>query len=427
MFDKTIESFIKELKGNKMNFDDEEIEHILKPIKRRFFRTFNIDQMLNNSINENILFGYIEKSPGFTFNFKTNNIDILLYGGKRNLKDNPILENTLYDLASITKTYTMLIIYKLFELKILSPVDKVKDIVNYPNFGDIRINELINFSINFKTHKRIDEAETRMEALDLLHNTKVNRCLYDYNDLGCMVLKEIAEKKSGLSYEELLNTLILNKIDCKETFVNIPNNYKHNITGTPNIDKAVCNDAKAVTLGGCYGHAGIFASAKDVNKMIRNLLEGKIVNPYDFYTPNITHEHSLVGNIWCKGSSNVDERFPNKSICIQGSTRVQANASLYELDKKYTASSIVFLNPATITKEEALENEKAIGKKIYKEFDEYKQIDARYIMPPNKTMIPLNKEVSNIIIRLLYIEYIISRYEKSKNFNKEIKKVLVRK
>ena len=42
-------------------------------------------------------------------------------------------------------------------------------------------------------------------------------------------------------------------------------------------------------------------------------------------------------------------------------------------------------------------------------------------------MIPLNKEVSNVMLRLLYIEYIISKYEKVTDFNKEVKKILVRK
>ena len=64
---------------------------------------------------------------------------------------------------------------------------------------------------------------------------------------------------------------------------------------------------------------------------------------------------------------------------------------------------------------------------LNKEFDGFKQIDARNIMPVNETMIPLNKEVSNVMLRLLYIEYIISKYEKVTDFNKEVKKILVRK
>lgn len=250
-----------------------------------------------------------------------------------------------------------------------------------------------------------------------------------------MILKEIAEKVTNTTYEELLNTLILDKLGCKETFAHVPVYYKNNITGSANIEKGLCNDAKAVMLGGNYGHAGIFASSKDLNILLRALINGKIVNPYDFYTPNIIGDHALVGNIWSKGSHNVDERFPKKSICVQGSTRVQANVSEFELNKKYTLSSTVLLNPATISKEEALKKESSINSKmqpgtkikIYKEFDGFKQIDARNIMPVNETMIPLNKEVSNVMLRLLYIEYIISKYEKVTDFNKEVKKILVRK
>lgn len=434
MFNKTIDSFIKELQRNNPNIEKEEVEELIEPLKKKIFRKTNIDEMIKNTYDESKLFKYIEQSPGFTFNFKTNNIDILLYGGTKDLNKNPVNQNTMFDAASITKMYTMLIIHKLFELNIIRPTTKVKDILKYPNIEDITINELIYFCVKFSTNRRIDETTTRMEALDALHNVKIERCLYDYNDIGCMILKEIAEKVTNVSYEELLKSLVLDKIDCKNTESVVSIQNKNNITGTPNIEKKVCNDAKAAMLGGSYGHAGIFVSSKDLTKMMQEFIEGKLVNPYNFYTPGISGTRSLVGNVWCKGSNYVDSRFPLKSICIQGSTRVQANAAIFELDKKYTVISNVLLNPSTISKEEALEKENLINRrykpktkiKIYKEINGFKQVDARYIMPVNETIIPLNKEISNIMIKLLYIEYIMSKYEKNPNFKKEVTKILVR-
>lgn len=421
MFNRAVDSFIKELERNNPNIEKEEIKKILLVFKDKK----NIYEMIEKSYNIDNLFKYIKESPGFTFNFTTDNINIHLYGGNKDLKGNKINENTLFDMASITKMYTMLIIYKLFEQNIIKKTTKVKELVKYPNIEDMTIEELITFRAKFQTNKRINEAKTRLEALEILHNTNGVKSEYNYNDISSMILKEIAEKVTNLSYEELLKKLILKKISCQDTFSKVPDSHKDNITGTPNIEQRLCNDASAAILGGCYGHAGIFTTTKDLTKMMRDFINGQIVDPSDFYTPGTDKGHAIVGNIWIKESHYIDNKFPIKSICVQGSTRVQANASIFELDKKYTLSSNVLLNPTVITTEEAIKKAES-NKRIYKEFNGFKQIDARYIMPIAETMIPLNKEVSNIMIRLLYIEYIMSKYEKNKEFKKEITKVLVR-
>lgn len=438
MFDKKINSFIRDLQYNNPNINEEEIEKLLLPLKKKIIGNLSLDEMVSKIIDDFSFGKYISNSPGFMFNFKTNNINIKLYGGYRNFNYKLMKDDTLFDLDSITKQYTMIIIYKLIKLKIISFTTKVRDILDYPNIGNLTILELTYFVSSFDTCKRIDDAKSKEEALSILKNVQIkNVCDYNYNDIGCIILKEIAEKVTGVSYENLLQNLVLDKLNLKSTFVSIPNLLRNNITGTPNIDTCLPNDAKACVLGGFSGHAGIFATCDDVVSMTSNVINNNLIDGYDFYTPGISLEHSMAGNACCFGNHNVDKRFPKKSFALQGSTRVQVNTSMWELDRKYTLTSAIFLNPATISKEDAISKENTINSylpdekkiKLYREFNTldgiFKQIDARYLIP-NNVIISLNKEVSDFMLKLLYIEYFMSKYEKNRDFNYKIKKILTR-
>ena len=437
MFNKKINSFINELKWNNHNIIEEEIERLLLPLNRRIFRSFSLNEMVDKVIDDFNFGKYISNSPGFVFNFKTNHINIKLYGGYKNFNYKLMRDDTLFDLDSITKQYTMIIIYKLIKLKIISFTTKIRDVLDYPNIGDLTIIELFNFVVKFYTDKKIEDAKSIEEGLNILKNVQViDKANYNDNDIGCMILKEVVEKVTGVSYEKLLQNLVLDELKLKSTFVTVPSLLKNNITGTPNIDVCLPNDAKACVFGGFSGHAGIFATCDDVVNMASNVINNKIINSYDFYTPGISLEHSIAGNACCFGNYNVDRRFPKKSFALQGTTRVQVNTSMWELDQKYTLTSAIFLNPATISKEDAIDIENDINScgntkiKLYREFStldgNFKHINAGYLMPNNETMIPLNKEVSDVMLKLLYIEYFMSKYEKNKDFNYEIKKILTR-
>lgn len=438
MFDKKINSFIRDLQYNNPNINEEEIEKLLLPLKKKIIGNLSLDEMVSKIIDDFSFGKYISNSPGFMFNFKTNNINIKLYGGYRNFNYKLMKDDTLFDLDSITKQYTMIIIYKLIKLKIISFTTKVRDILDYPNIGNLTILELTYFVSSFDTYKNIEDAKSKEEALSILKNVHIkNVGDYNYNDIGCIILKEIAEKVTGVSYENLLQNLVLDELNLKSTFVSIPNLLRNNITGTPNIDTCLPNDAKACILGGFSGHAGIFATCDDVVSMTSNVINNNLIDGYDFYTPGISLEHSMAGNACCFGNHNVDKRFPKKSFALKGATRVQVNTSMWELDRKYTLTSAIFLNPATISKEDAISKENTINSylpddkkiKLYREFNtldgNFKQIDARYLIP-NNVIISLNKEVSDFMLKLLYIEYFMSKYEKNRDFNYKIKKILTR-
>ena len=113
MFDKKINSFIRDLQYNNPNIKEEEIEKLILPLKKKIIGNLSLDEMVSKIIDDFSFGKYIYNSPGFMFNFQTNHINIKLYGGYRNFNYKLMKDDTLFDLDSITKQYTMIIIYKL--------------------------------------------------------------------------------------------------------------------------------------------------------------------------------------------------------------------------------------------------------------------------------------------------------------------------
>jgi len=416
MTNKTIASFIKELKRNKVTVNENEIEQLLIPLKSKLLLHKSPKKMVDKIIEEAApkLLEPIKLSPGFTIKIKTDSINIKLYGGVKDYAQNKVTPTTIFDLASITKQYTQMIIYKLVESNILSFETKVKDILpNFSNLGNITIGDITKFIVEFKTDGRIDQTGSIEEAYQRLESAyPVSIGKYNYNDIGSMILKEIAEKVTNETYEELINEIIAQPINANNTYALVPFEKRNDITGTPNLHLARPNDAKANALGGYSGHAGLWANADDLITFAEETIKGKIIKSKDFITLGQDNQHSIIGNAWIKNSYYIDPKFPHTSFSVQGSTRTQLNTSSWLLDREYYATHTILLNPASLPLNEVKNMQYELNKngnninvlqtfksKQNGEKIEYNQVDARYLMPVGSTMTPLNEIIYNIIIK----------------------------
>ena len=439
MTNKMISSFINELRKNKVSINESEIEQLLLPLKSKTIIHKSPKKMIEKIIEESSprILELTQLSPGFTIKIKTNSINIKLFGGVKDYDQNKITPTTIFDLASITKQYTQLIIYKLIESNAISFETKIHDILpNFPNLGNITIGDITSFMVEFKTDGRIDETTSIEEAKSKLESAyPVAIGKYNYNDIGSMILKEVAEKVTNKSYIELVNE-ITSKINANNTFVLVPFEKRHDITGTPNVHICRPNDAKANALGGYSGHAGMWSNADDLIVMAEHTIKNTIVKSKDFITHGIDSDHAVAGNTLLKNSYFIDPRFPSTSIAFQGSTRTQLNSSRWNLDKSYFTTHTILLNPATKPLNEIKRIQYELNKQGYdinliqtfksKQYDEkieYTQIDARYLIPVSSVMVPMNRQISDMIIKLLFIEYMNSKYEKT-NFDYKVEKQL---
>lgn len=302
--------------------------------------------------------------PGYTIGINEGNINVKYFGGK--VDSNKLMtENTLFDIASMTKMYTQVILYNLIKDGYFKLDDNIYDLDNrFVNLKDVTVRELMSFTINLYTPGNMTLMENVDDAKEALYNIEVKgRGKYFYSDFGLMVMKEVAEKVTGKSYKELLSELGLSETKVDEL-------DKYVITGSPNQGKLAVNDPKANSVGGYSGHAGIFASSDDILKFYRKTQDGTLLDKVGITWANMPSElahnrGNLFGNTYVVTEDGLKESFvdnlsPVGSYGTQGSTRTQGVATP-------TGASVILTNPASTSLEELLKFETKFNQKLMKD------------------------------------------------------------
>jgi len=390
-----------------------------------------IDIIIEDSIKDlnNIMNEY--NVPGIMSSLKVDNININIYGGLTRTNGLPLTKESLFDVSSITKLYTQLLAYKLINEGVFELDEKIQDIdPRFKNAGNVTVEDILRFSSKFQTSCLIENTKNKTNAQNKLYNVEVTGIgKYNYNDIGMMVMKEVMEYVTDKTFEELLNEYILKPYNLNNTYLTVPKDKLHLVTGTPNIDGSV-NDLKANALGGYSGHAGIRVSSDDLIKLSSEINKEYLLKK-GLYIPHKYNSlrSDKIGNLYIN-EGNEESYFgrlaPKKSIAAQGSTRVITRASLFnDID----INSTVLTNMASITDDEMFEaiqkeNKKRLesGKELLissdlikeKEYNGkiYKTHDIRSIMPESQVIDKMSFKYDNEInLKLLLLNKILKEYE----------------
>lgn len=434
LYEKAKFEFIKEVLSNGTYASEEDLKQVLNEFDNLIngMKDKTDTEMVGMVIEDSILeFLKVLKSdliiPGFTFGVKVNGINTKVYGGFRDNNGNSIERDTMFDIASITKTFTQVMMYNLVNENIFSFDDKIVDLhPGFKNMENVTIRDITTFSAKLKTEGRIDSKESIEEARECLFSVSPEKIgIYDYNDIGMMILKEIMEYKTGLTYEELLEKYVVEPLGLDRTKVNIPELLKSKLTGSPNIDIAKINDSSANALGGHSGHAGIWSSSDDLILFGEGIMNGSIVPEHmikDFYYPgDFDNVRGVVGNTFVPNKEYdryIGKTTPLETFSVQGSTRTQLNAQKSNL---YRASSTILLNTAILDPETVrkIEEEKGfiIGKDFKNESGEFRLNDIRKLVPIGDSAVPLTITNSKTTLKLMFLDTLIRSYEKNYDLN----------
>ncbi len=211
----------------------------------------------------------------------------------------PIGQDTLFDLASITKLLTCLSILQLIEKRQLRMTDTVGMVDDRFIFlKEVSIYDLLCYRISLQTDERLDRQTCHERLLDFIFSVKAYPIHGEriYSDMHALVLKYIIERVAKCSYEEYLKQAIFIPLSMYHTFCAVPENqvyrcvnynYEHQIIyGKYHLDIDVKpgkpHDPKAriiQDLGlGVSGHAGIFSTIADMVLLAQGLLQGKVIS-----------------------------------------------------------------------------------------------------------------------------------------------------
>ena len=210
----------------------------------------------------------------------------------------PLDPDTIYDLASLTKLFTAVVMLALVEGGRLSLDECVGQIDSrFVHLQNVTVGDVLSFRVSLQTPGRIDNAPTREEGLKRLFGVSVcpTPAIRVYSDMNAMVIKYVIEAKSGLSLFDAIQTWILSPAGMPETFAAVPEalrsrcvcyNYEHRIEGERFILRTdppcgLPHDPKALLLGDggrdLCGHAGLFSTRKDMVRFAQALLSGELI------------------------------------------------------------------------------------------------------------------------------------------------------
>ena len=274
-----------------------------------------IDSLANIAIDSAMTPGLqllIAKDGRVVYN---KNFGYLTYDKKSKVKN-----NTIYDLASLTKILvTLPIVMKLVETGTINLDTKLKEILpSYvdSNKSNITIKEMLSHYSNLKSwipfyKSTLDSITKKPKNLyynsvysnkhnikvsenlyllssykdsinSLIKNSELNKEKYRYSDLPYYILKLYIEDYYSNDLSSLINSQLFNEIGMPKSSY-----YPKEITSTNNIApteidnyfrfgeiRGTVHDMGAAMQGGIGGHAGLFSNANDIAKIMQMYLQG---------------------------------------------------------------------------------------------------------------------------------------------------------
>ena len=199
----------------------------------------------------------------------------------------PARQDTIYDLASISKLFTATAVMQLVERGQLSLEDTVAS--HLPRFGEngkeqVTIQHLLTHVGGLPPFINLWQAypdvPSRIDAALTVKPTAVPGTKYVYSDLGLIALGQVVEVISGQGLDVFVQENITAPLGMTETMYNPPAELLDRIaateymTVTGELVRGHVHDENAYSLGGVAGHAGVFSTARDLAVFAQMFLNG---------------------------------------------------------------------------------------------------------------------------------------------------------
>lgn len=189
----------------------------------------------------------------------------------------PARDDTIYDIASISKIFTATAVMQLVEQGELGLQDTVA--THLPRFAEggkeeVTVTHLLTHVGGLPPFVNLwseyPDIPSRIDAALTVEPTSAPDTEYVYSDLGLIALGLIVEKLSGLGLDEYVHEHITAPLGMDETMYNPPSELLERIAATEYMEatgelvRGHVHDENAHSLGGVAGHAGVFSTAGDL-------------------------------------------------------------------------------------------------------------------------------------------------------------------
>jgi CubicO group peptidase (beta-lactamase class C family) len=316
-----------------------------------------ITSVVRNSIKEKVF-------PGCVFGYSIRGRkEVLPFGRLRYDEAAPdVTENTVYDVASITKSIpTSSLILKLIEsgkLRLDDPVIKYLPEIDNEYRGEITIKHLLTYTVIFDLPKGIANLarENPSNVLEVLFTSPLVAPpgeKYYYTNAPAILLGLVAERVAGEKLEAMAQKTFFEPLGMNSTTFH-PTNIKDvaptEVLGGVEIRGVVHDETARIVekSGKILGNAGLFSTVGDLMIFADMLLNKGELRSKRFFTADTIasmHENQLTGDYktglgWEMGQ----EKFMGKKISNEAFGKTGFTGCLILIDMKKEAALVHLSN-----------------------------------------------------------------------------------
>jgi CubicO group peptidase (beta-lactamase class C family) len=230
-----------------------------------------IPLQIKNSLKERMAFGLLKGVVVGVID--KEGVEYISYGGTSVNSNRAIDENTLFEIGSITKTFTATLLADAQERGEINQDDSVATYlssVSNPNLADISLVSLANhhsglsvLPSNFSPENPADPYTdySRKNLYDYMQGIKkseLNIGSYLYSNTGAGLLGHVLTVASAKGYSNLLKERVTSNLDMSRTYVGVPSNQSNLAVGYNG------NRVPHWTFDVLEGAGGIFSTAQDM-------------------------------------------------------------------------------------------------------------------------------------------------------------------
>ncbi|MBU7600855.1 serine hydrolase [Streptomyces sp. P38-E01] len=191
----------------------------------------------------------------------------------------PMAEDTIFDLASVTKLFTSLLAVQLAEQRLISLDDPAAR--HLPEFAAtdsaksaITVRQLLTHQsgmVSWIDLYALPDNEARYAAIYASELETPPGTAHTYSDLNMISLGRLMERVTGRTLDTLVAERLTGPLGMRDTCFNPPEALHARVAATewqPGTDRGMVrgtvHDENAWALGGVAGHAGLFSTARDL-------------------------------------------------------------------------------------------------------------------------------------------------------------------
>ncbi|HEV7649403.1 MAG TPA: serine hydrolase [Actinophytocola sp.] len=196
--------------------------------------------------------------------------------------------NTIFDMASVSKLFTSIIVMQLVES---GRVDAQAPVATYlPEFGvngkeSITVAQLLTHTSGLVSWLPLwsayPDVPSRIAAVMDVAPHNPPGSTYEYSDLNLITLGVMVERLTGKTLDRLVAERITRPLRLVDTGYNPPASKLDRIAATEyeaapprGMVRGSVHDENAWSLGGVAGHAGVFSTADDMAVLAQTILNG---------------------------------------------------------------------------------------------------------------------------------------------------------